>query len=174
MLNNKTLIYLNNSLKKMWVGVPAHIKLKWIIKKLKMNNKIILKWKWCDIQPSMMTHTRNLCSVFNPSKVHTRTHTHAHTHAHTYAHAHTHAHTHTHTVNTHPEQCIYAAAPGEQLGVRFLAQGHISRGIEGGESAVHLLPPPTIPAGPRLELANIGLWVRFSTIRPQLPLYEKY
>ncbi len=55
----------------------------------------------------------------------------------------------THTaVNTHPEQwaAIYAAAPEEQLGVRCLAQGHLSRGIEGGESAVHSLPPPTIPA----------------------------
>ncbi len=29
----------------------------------------------------------------------------------------------------------------EQLGVRCLAQGHLSRGIEGGESAVHSLPP---------------------------------
>ncbi len=50
----------------------------------------------------------------------------------------------THTaVNTHPEQwaVIYAAAPGEQLGVRRLAQGHLSRGIEGGESAGHSLPP---------------------------------
>ncbi len=48
----------------------------------------------------------------------------------------------THTVNTHLEQwaAIYAAAPGEQLGVRCLAQGHLGRGIEGGESAVHSLP----------------------------------
>ncbi len=37
-------------------------------------------------------------------------------------------------MNTHPEQwaAIYAAAPGEQLGVQCLAQGHLSRGIEGG------------------------------------------
>ncbi len=67
----------------------------------------------------------------------------------------------THTVNTHPEQwaAIYAAAPGEQLGVRCLAQGHLSRGIEGGESAGYSLPPPTIPAGPRLELTTFGLLV---------------
>ncbi len=41
----------------------------------------------------------------------------------------------THTVNTHPEQwAANAVAPGEQLGVRCLAQGsHLSRGIEGGE-----------------------------------------
>ncbi len=40
-------------------------------------------------------------------------------------------------MNTHPEQwaAIYAAVPGEQLGVQCLAQGHLSRGIEGGESA---------------------------------------
>ncbi len=33
----------------------------------------------------------------------------------------------THTVSTHPEQGadIYAAVPGEQLGVRCLAQGHL-------------------------------------------------
>ena len=92
----------------------------------------------CDIQPSMVTHTQNSCSAFNPSKVHT------------------HSSEHTHTVNTHPEQwaAIYAAAPGEQLGVRCLAQGHLSRGIEGGESTVH--------AGPRLELTTLGLRVRLS------------
>ncbi len=97
------------------------------------------KWKWRDIRPSMVTHTRNLCSAFNPSKVHT------------------HSIEHTHTVNTHPEQwaAIYAAAPGEQLGVRCLAQGHRSRGIEGGESTIHSLPPPTIPAGPEARTRKL-------------------
>ncbi len=77
--------------------------------------------------------------------------------------AHTHRE-HTHTVNTHPEQwaAIYAAAPGEQLGVRCLAQGHLSRGIEGGESAGHSLPPPTIPAGPETRTHN--LWVTSPTL----------
>ncbi len=43
---------------------------------------------------------------------------------------------HTHT------QAANAAAPREQLGVRCLAQGsHLSRGIEGGESAGYSLPP---------------------------------
>ncbi len=48
------------------------------------------KWKWRDIRPSMVTHTRNLCSAFNPSKC-----------------------THT-AVNSHTEQwaAIYAAAVG--------------------------------------------------------------
>ncbi len=88
----------------------------------------------------MVTHTRNVCSAFNPSKVHT----------------HTHSSEHAHTVNTHPEQwaAIYAVAPGEQLGVRCFAQEHLSRGIEGGESAVHSLPPPTIPAGPETQTRN--------------------
>ncbi len=73
----------------------------------------------------------------------------------------THTAVNTHTVNTHPEQwaAIYAAAPREQLGIRCLAQGHLSHGIEGEESAVHSLSPTTIPTGPRLELATFGLRV---------------
>ncbi len=35
--------------------------------------------KWRDIRPSMVTHTQNLCSAFNPSKVHTQLWTHTHT-----------------------------------------------------------------------------------------------
>ncbi len=91
----------------------------------------------------MVAHTRNLCSAFNPSKVHT------------------HSSEYTHTVNTHPEQwaAIYAAAPGEQLGVRCLAQVlvkySVPRGIEGGESAGHSLPTPTIPAGPVTRTRNL-------------------
>ncbi len=98
-----------------------------------------VKWKWRDMWPSMVTHTLNLCSAINQSKVHT------------------HSSEHTHTVNTHPDQwaAIYAAAPGEQLGVGCLAQGHLSRGIEGGESAVNSLPPPTIPAGPETRTHNL-------------------
>ncbi len=37
-------------------------------------------WKWHDIRPSMVTHTQNLCSAFNPSKVHTHSSEHTHTH----------------------------------------------------------------------------------------------
>ncbi len=57
----------------------------------------------------MVTHTWNLCSVYNPSKY---------------------THTHTHTP-THTEQwAANAVAPGEQLGIRCLDQGsHLSRGI---------------------------------------------
>ncbi len=52
---------------------------------------------------------------------------------------------------------IYAAVPGEQLGVRCLAQGHLSRGIEGGRGTVNSLHPPTIPAGTETRTHN--LWV---------------
>ncbi len=39
--------------------------------------------KWCDIRPNMVTHTRNSCSAFNPSKcTHTAVNTHTHTHTH--------------------------------------------------------------------------------------------
>ncbi len=68
-------------------------------------------------------------------------------------------------VNTHSEQwtVIYSAAPGEKFGVRCLAQGHLSRGIRGGERAVHSPPPPpTIPAGPRLKLTTFRIRVRLS------------
>ncbi len=80
-------------------------------------------------------------------------------------------HTHTHTVNTHQEQwaAIYAVAPGEQLRVRCLAQEHLSRGIEGGERAVHSLPPPTIPAGRDSNLWPLGYESDSLTIRPRLP-----
>jgi len=101
----------------------------------------------------MVTHTQNSCSAFNPSKVHTHTAVNTHTaaihtaqsaHTHTAKCTHTHSseHTHTHTVNTHPA-AIHTEAPGEQLGVRCLGQGHLSRGIE---STVHSPPLQFLPA----------------------------
>ncbi len=73
---------------------------------------------------------------------------------------HTHSSEHPQTVNTPSSgQPFYAV---EQLWVQCLAQEHLSRRIEDGESAGHSLPPPTIPAGPRLELATFGLWVWLS------------
>ncbi len=47
-------------------------------------NQNLTKWL-SDIRPSMVTHTRNLCSAINPSKVHT------------------------HTVNTHLKQCNHTS-----------------------------------------------------------------
>ncbi len=87
---------------------------------------------------NVVTHTLQSCSAFNQSKVHT------------------------HTMNTHLEQsaAIYAAVSGEKLWVQCLAQGHLSRGIESGESAGHSLPPPSIPAGLRLELATFRFRVQ--------------
>ncbi len=68
------------------------------------------------------------------------------------------------TMNTHPEQwAANAVAPGGHLGVRCLAQGsHLRHGIEGGESALYSLPPPTISAVPRLEPVTFRLQVRLS------------
>ncbi len=54
-------------------------------------------------------------------------------------------------------QLFYAAVPGEQLGVQCVAQEHLSRCIESGESIVHSLLPSTIPAGSRLKPATVGL-----------------
>ncbi len=86
-----------------------------------------------------VTHTHNLCSAFNPSKC-------------------THPVVNTHTHREHAPGAVdshIAAAPGEQLGVRCLAQGHLSHGIEGGESTVHSLPPPTIPARPKTRTSSL-------------------
>ncbi len=95
--------------------------------------------------PSMVTHTRNLCSALIHPKC-------------------THTAVNTHTVNTHLEQwaAIYATVPGEQLGVRCLAQGHLSRGFEGGRERCTFTPPPTIPAGPETRTRN--LWVTSPTL----------
>ncbi len=75
---------------------------------------------------------------------------------------HTHSKVNKHTPWTHTGAvvAIYAAAPGEQLGVRCLAQGHLSRGIE-VERALYIHSPhlqflPDL----RLELAIFQLRVR--------------
>ncbi len=76
----------------------------------------------------------------------------------------TNTHTHTHTPRTHTRSsghAFYTAAPGEQLGVRCLAQGHLSRGIE--ERALYIHSPhlqflPNL----RLEPMTFGLQVRLS------------
>ncbi len=104
--------------------------------------------KWSGVWPSMVTHTRNLCSAFNPSKC---THTAVRSEQ-------------THTNCEHKPGAANAVAPGAQLGVRCLAQGsHLSRGIEGGESAGYSINPhrqflPDL----RLEPATFGLQVRLS------------
>ncbi len=78
----------------------------------------------------------------------------------------------THTVNTHPAEqwaAIYSAAPGEQLGVRCLAQGHLSRGIEGGRDWI--FTPPTYNSCRTWDSNSqpLGYESDSLTIRPRLP-----
>uniref|UniRef100_A0A8C1T4C8 Immunoglobulin V-set domain-containing protein n=1 Tax=Cyprinus carpio TaxID=7962 RepID=A0A8C1T4C8_CYPCA len=78
--------------------------------------------------------------------------------------------THTHCEHTPGAvgSHFYAAAPGEQLGVRCLAQGHLSHGIEGGERTVHAPHPQFLPA--RDSNSQPFDWESDSlTIRPRLP-----
>ncbi len=99
----------------------------------------------------MVTYIQNLCSVFNPSIVHTHS-----------------REQHTHT------QCaaIYAAVSGEQLRVRCLAQGHLSRGIEGEASAGHSLPPTDNPCRPETRTQPFDYESDSLTIGPRLPQHN--
>ncbi len=93
--------------------------------------------KWCDFRPSMSEFVLRIY----PSKVHThREHTPG-------------------AVGSHLCCSTQGAFEGLVPCLRAL------RGIEGGESAVHSLPPPTIPAGPRLEPATFRLRVWLSTFK---------
>ncbi len=71
------------------------------------------KWKWRDIRPSMVTHTRNSCSAFNPSKVHT----------HTAVNTHSSEHTHTHTHTRSSGQPFMLRCPGSSWGFGALLKG---------------------------------------------------
>ncbi len=104
------------------------------------------KWKWSDIQPSMVTHTQNLCSAINPSKVHT--HSSEHTHC---------EHT-PRAVGSH----LCCGTRGAVGGSEPCSRAPQSWYWGWRESAVHSLPPPTIPAGPRLKLATFGWRVQLS------------
>ncbi len=108
-----------------------------------------------DIRPSMVTHTQNLCSAINPSKVRT----------------HTVVNTHTHTVNTHLEQwAANAAVPGEQLGVQFLLKGLTSVVVLKVKRALDIHSPhlqflPARDSNSQL----LGYESDSLTIRPRLP-----
>ncbi len=97
----------------------------------------------------MVTHTWNLCSALTHPKY-------------------THTAVHTHTVNT-------PGAVGSHLccGVRCLAQGHLSRGIEGGDRALYIHSPhlQILPArdSNSQPFDNVSNSV---TIRPRLPQYQ--
>ncbi len=80
----------------------------------------------------------------------------------------THPSARTHTHREHIPGAVgnhIAAAHGEQLGVRCLAQGsHLSRGIEGGESAsIH---SPHQQFLPEPETRTHNLWVTSPTLYP--------
>ncbi len=73
---------------------------------------------------------------------------------------HTHSSEHTYTPWTHTR------SSGQSFMLRCSGSSWGSVpccGIEGGESAVHSLPPPTIPAGPRLKLATFRRLFRLSS-----------
>ncbi len=87
--------------------------------------------------PSMMTHTRNLCSAFNSSKC-------------------------TH-LNTPRAEGHIVAPPGKQLGVRYLAQGsHLSRGIKGGRERWLFTPHQQFLPVQILEPTTFRLQVQLS------------
>ncbi len=73
---------------------------------------------------------------------------------------HTAVNTHTHTHHEHTPGAVGSHLCCGAWGAVGDAVPY--RGIEGGEGAVHSLPPPTIPAGPRLELTTFRLRVRIS------------
>ncbi len=96
----------------------------------------------------MVTHTQNLCSAFNPMKC-----------THTAVNTHIHCEHSPGAVGSH-----IAAAPGEQLGVRCLAQGSdLTRGIEGGREHWFIHSPNRqILPDLRLKPATFRLQVRLS------------
>ncbi len=68
----------------------------------------------------------------------------------------------------HTPGAASAAAPGEQLGVRCLAQGsHLSHGIEGGENARYSLPHQQFLPEPRFEPTTSGYKSDALSIRPR-------
>ncbi len=72
---------------------------------------------------------------------------------------------HTHRPWTHTRssgQSFMLQHPGSSWGFGALLKGTSVVVLKMEESARHSLPPPTIPAGPRLEQANIRLRVRLS------------
>ncbi len=93
------------------------------------------------VWPSMVTHTRNLSSAFNPSKC-----------------------TLTAVNNTHPEQwAAMLRRPGSSWGIGALLKGLTSVMVLKVERALVIhSPPPTIPAGPGNRTCN--LWVTSPTL----------
>ncbi len=101
----------------------------------------------------MVTHTQNLCSAINPSKVHTQQWT--------------------HTPWTHTQgsgQPFMLRRPGSSWGSGALLKG-TSGMVLRVERVLDLLPPPTILTGPEIQIP-IQI-TNFLTIRPRLPSFCK-
>ncbi len=78
---------------------------------------------------------------------------------------HTAVNKHTHTHREHTPGAVgshLCCSARGAFGGSVLCSRAPHRGIKGGESAGHSLPPPTIPARPRLEPATFGLQVWLS------------
>uniref|UniRef100_A0A672KIX4 NAD-dependent malic enzyme, mitochondrial-like n=1 Tax=Sinocyclocheilus grahami TaxID=75366 RepID=A0A672KIX4_SINGR len=58
-------------------------------------------------------------------------------------------------VEAHGQPFFFAVAPGEQLGVRCLAQGHLSRVIEGGREHCTFTPPTYNPCRYETQTRNL-------------------
>ncbi len=101
-----------------------------------------VKWKWHVAKYGYPYSEFVLC--INPSKVHT--HSSEHTHR-----------EHTHREHTPGAVGSHVTAPGEQLGVRCLAQGHLSRGIEGGERALYIHSPTNNPCSQPFDYESDSL-----------------
>ncbi len=99
------------------------------------------KWKWCDIRPSMVTHTRNLCPAINPSKVHTHT-----------------PWTHTRSSG----QPFMLRHPGSSWGFGALLKVTSVMVLKMEESAVNSLPHLEFLPVPRLKPMTFGLRVQLS------------
>ncbi len=100
---------------------------------------------WSDVWPSMVTHTQNVCSAFNPSKC-------------------THTHSSEHTPGAMGSQyCGTRGAVGGSVSCsRVSPQSRYTGILKGGEDARASLTPPTIPAVPEIRTHNLGLQVQRS------------
>ncbi len=122
-----------------------------------------------DIRPGMVTHTHNLCSAFNPSKVHT--HSSEHTHS-----EHTHSE-HTHSEHTHSEHTPGVVGSHLCCGVRGAVGGSVpcSVMVSKVERERCTFTPPTYnPCQPETWTCNLSITSPTLTIRPRLPHNYKY
>ncbi len=113
--------------------------------------------KWSDVWPSMVTHTRNLCSAFNPSKVHT------------------HSSEHTHTPWTHTRssgQPFMLRRPGSSWGSGALFKG-TSVVVLKEERALYI-QSPHLQFLLDLRLEPSGYKSDSLTIRPRLPFNSNW